>query len=62
MMTNICMYLTSETYPHVWRSVWDLASGEVKGMLEGHTDRVTSVAFSPDGRTIVSGSGDNTVR
>jgi WD40 repeat protein len=28
----------------------------------GHTDFVFSVAFSPDGRTLVSGSYDNTVR
>jgi uncharacterized protein YjiK len=30
--------------------------------LEGHTSRVLSVAFSPDGKQIVSGSGDNTAR
>jgi len=30
--------------------------------LQGHTDMVSSVAYSPDGRRIVSGSGDNTVR
>lgn len=30
--------------------------------LEGHTDYVYSVAFSPDGKQIVSGSWDNTVR
>jgi WD40 repeat protein len=31
-------------------------------ILEGHTDTVLSVAFSPDGQSVVSGSGDNTVR
>ncbi|MFM9104862.1 MAG: WD40 repeat domain-containing protein, partial [Cyanobium sp.] len=30
--------------------------------LQGHTNWVFSVAFSPDGRRIVSGSFDNTVR
>ncbi|KAJ7812207.1 hypothetical protein B0H14DRAFT_2857549 [Mycena olivaceomarginata] len=30
--------------------------------LAGHTGRVTSVAFSPDGTRITSGSGDNTIR
>ena len=60
-MTN----LGSETLPHnlpTRASVWDLASGEVKSTLKGHTDSVWSVAISPDGNTIVSGSGDRTVR
>jgi len=30
--------------------------------LAGHTDIVRSVAFSPDGQTIVSGSWDNTIK
>ncbi|GAX39609.1 WD-40 repeat-containing protein [Tolypothrix sp. NIES-4075] len=32
-----------------------------RDQLTGHSDRVTSVAFSPSGRYIVSGSADNTV-
>ena len=27
-----------------------------------HSDRITSVAFSPDGKTIVSGSWDKTLK
>ena len=30
--------------------------------LEGHSDPVNSVAFSPDGSRLASGSGDSTVR
>ena len=30
--------------------------------LRGHLDEVTSVAFSPDGQRIVTGSGDHTAK
>ncbi|WP_405070884.1 hypothetical protein OG558_15425 [Kribbella sp. NBC_01510] len=41
-----------------------LAAAALPGIatLNGHTDYVVSVAFSPDGKTIVSGSSDHTVR
>lgn len=42
--------------------IWDSESGQLKGTLEGHTDGVQSVAISFDGKTIVSGSNDKTVR
>jgi len=42
--------------------VWDAKSGEQLMGLQGHTDSVNSVALSPDGHRIVSGSFDNSVR
>jgi eukaryotic-like serine/threonine-protein kinase len=42
--------------------IWDLEKGEVLHTLTGHADQVTSVEFSGDGRTVISGSRDGTVR
>ena len=42
--------------------IWNTATGELEDELEGHTKSVWSVAFSHNGRFIVSGSGDKTVR
>ena len=39
-----------------------MESGEEKCSLRGHSSGVTSVAFSPDGKTVVSGSSDQTVK
>ena len=44
----------------VW--LWDLVRGEDVARLQGHTSFVWSLAFSPDGATLASGSGDFTVR
>ena len=42
--------------------LWDAASGEELVVLRGHESGVTSVAFSPDGWRVASGSSDETVR
>jgi WD40 repeat protein len=43
--------------------LWDAKSGQpIGGALQGHGDLVFSVAFSPDGARIVSGSVDKTLR
>ena len=42
--------------------LWDVATGEPKGVLTGHTAQVQNVAFSPDGGTLASGSIKGRVR
>ena len=42
--------------------LWDAQTGNHKTTLTGHTKRVNSVAYAPDGNSIASGSRDGTVR
>lgn len=42
--------------------IWDAKSGALKKVLTGHTGGMTSMVFLPDGRTLVSGNSDGTVR
>lgn len=42
--------------------VWDIQEGIVQRTLPGHTGKVNSLDFSPNGKTLVSGSDDQTIR
>ena len=42
--------------------LWDVASSNHIRTLKGHTETVRTLAFSPDGKVLVSGSSDDTLR
>jgi len=42
--------------------IWDITSGSCLSTLTGHSNWVTSVSWSPDGKRLASGSYDKTVR
>jgi WD40 repeat protein len=42
--------------------VWDAGDGHLLARFTGQIDRVSSVAFSPDGNRIISGSYDETAK
>jgi len=42
--------------------IWDACAGELLQTLRGHRDGVWGVAFTPDGRGLVSGSWDETLK
>jgi WD40 repeat protein len=54
-------HVVSGSYDKTLR-VWDLATGQTKMTLRGHTSDVEAVAVTPDGRHVVSVSNDETLR
>jgi WD40 repeat protein len=42
--------------------LWDAKSGQIQAVLRGHQNGVLALAFSPDGRTLATGSWDHTAR
>jgi WD40 repeat protein len=45
-----------------WRYLWRRCQDSARSTLRGHSDVITAVAFSPDGRTMASASLDRSVR
>lgn len=44
----------------IW--LWNLTTRKIEVILRGHLNAVYSIAFSPDGKTLASGSADETIR
>src|SRR5262249_10053041 len=42
--------------------LWDPNTGAYRGALEGHAKTIDAIAFLPGGKTLISGSGDGTMR
>ncbi|KAF8799484.1 WD40 repeat-like protein [Phlegmacium glaucopus] len=55
------MHIVSASYDTTAR-IWNTATGECEVELKGHSRRVKSAVFSPDGVHIVSASYDTTAR
>ena len=53
---------SSETIQDTSIRVWSVSDGIEQAKLEGHTDDVLSLSWSPDGKVLASGSADGTVR
>jgi WD40 repeat protein len=43
-------------------TIWEVASGQECGVLEGHNQWVTAVAYTGNSRTLITGSYDKTVK
>jgi WD40 repeat protein len=54
--------LVNEAYPSNKVKLWDARTGEVAGVLKGHTNNIIDLAVSPDGTRIATASRDKTAR
>jgi WD40 repeat protein len=50
------------TYALLTARLWDAETGLELATLQGHTNLLTSVAISPDGKSLLTGSRDGTAR
>eukprot|EP00755_Sulcionema_specki_P003716 Sspe_Gene.3829::Locus_1276_Transcript_1_1_Confidence_1.000_Length_1667::g.3829::m.3829/K03363/CDC20; cell division cycle 20, cofactor of APC complex len=60
--THMNELLTSHSFPENQLSLWKYPSMKRMASLTGHASRVLHLALSPDGQTVVSAAGDETIR
>jgi len=53
--------LLATANPDASITVWDMASGQRRFTLAGHSGKVTALVFSPDGKSLASGATDKRV-
>ena len=59
-IAGVAYSITAMVVAALWAPIaflWDVQTGVLKRTLVGHEAKVLSVVFSPDGKTLVSGSG-----
>jgi WD40 repeat protein len=52
-------YIEGRTFGRLWEVIYNIREAN---RLEGHSNGIMSIAFSPDGNTIASSSYDNTIK
>lgn len=55
-------FVTSHGFTYNQLNVWKYPSCNIIATLTGHKSRVLYLALSPDGQSVVSGAGDETLR
>ncbi len=54
--------VSASGFGHTTIHIWDTATGELLKALKGHTLWVSDLAFTRDGRRLISAAGDQTIR
>jgi WD40 repeat protein len=58
----ICEFLAGVGGDDTTAHLWDPLTGKESVVFMGHTDAVNDMAFSPDGKHILTAGGDTTAR